>query len=254
MDLKTSCIVILRAERPDEIIQKTNRPCLSRWFTTSVASSVACVCARAPAWSTKIEARPFLAQSRSILSILFGTSNRREKGHCRCPDNRSVARFWTHGTKTVISYPQLYHCRSVLSKFATKDLQLSQKVHVEAFRKYFNEELAAGYEEAESVFREGFVTRKHLAKSFQPNEVVVGLADREPVAYIIMVAEMYEPPCTWFTTTTGLRCSGTCPAGQQRGVNGHSQGCQGGLHIFASTNTTSTPIISSDQMTLSCWL
>jgi hypothetical protein len=84
-------------------------------------------------------------------------------------------------------YLQLYHCRSLMDDYATTpsgDLSQTLQDHIRALFNYVIASYGEEYQEADDLFEEGLVNQYHFPKLFGPNEIVVTVANNQPLAYI----------------------------------------------------------------------
>ena len=75
----------------------------------------------------------------------------------------------------------LYHHRSRLREYASKHSDALS--HIKALLAYASYKYGDAYEEADALFSNGFVTRRHLKKLFAPNELVFTYTNGQPSAY-----------------------------------------------------------------------
>ncbi|KAM6532569.1 hypothetical protein FSOLCH5_001993 [Fusarium solani] len=99
-------------------------------------------------------------------------------------------------------YLQVYHTRARMRTLASEVLDEEDAVHVLLLLDYIEEAFGPQYREADELFEEGLVTRKHLDKLFGPNEVVVTIEDGEPMAYASVIC----PSPTREDRPVRLRC------------------------------------------------
>ena len=78
----------------------------------------------------------------------------------------------------------LYHHRSHLKRYAAE--HASAVSHVNALLGYANHTYGYDYEEAENLFSRGLVTRRHLAKLFMPNDLVLSCVYGQPTIQAIL--------------------------------------------------------------------
>jgi hypothetical protein len=85
-----------------------------------------------------------------------------------------------------LAYPylELYHERKMLIEQATSQLPVAEQVHLAVLFNYLEKRLGLEYSEAEELFEQGVVNRKHWTKLFRPGAVVVSHKSNEPVAYV----------------------------------------------------------------------
>ncbi|KAI1739152.1 AAA family ATPase [Xylaria scruposa] len=81
-------------------------------------------------------------------------------------------------------YLQVYHTRTRIKELARDKLDESKAALVFLLLDYVVESFGSEYQEAEALFSKGQVTKKHLAKLYGPNEVLVTIEDDEPVGYL----------------------------------------------------------------------
>jgi hypothetical protein len=84
----------------------------------------------------------------------------------------------------VYPYLKLYHERQVFIEYATYQMPGTERLHLTDIFNYLEKRLGEEYAEAEVLFKQGAVNRKHWAKLFRPGAVVVGHKSNEPAAYI----------------------------------------------------------------------
>ncbi|KAI1752740.1 P-loop containing nucleoside triphosphate hydrolase protein [Xylaria castorea] len=81
-------------------------------------------------------------------------------------------------------YLQVYHTRARIKELARDKLDESRAALVFLLLDYVVESFGPEYQEAEALFSKGLVTKKHLAKLYGPNEVLVTVEEDEPVGYL----------------------------------------------------------------------
>jgi hypothetical protein len=84
----------------------------------------------------------------------------------------------------VYPYLKLYHERRVFIEHTMNDIPATNQLHLTALFDYLEKRLGAEYTEAEELFEQRAVNRKHWAKLFRPDVVVVSHKSNEPVAYV----------------------------------------------------------------------
>ncbi|KAK1853114.1 AAA family ATPase [Colletotrichum chrysophilum] len=77
-------------------------------------------------------------------------------------------------------YIHVYHTRQRIRDIASQTSNETHRTHLLGFLAYVESSFAKEYQEADNLFARGRVTRKHFAKLFGPNEVVVTFEDGEP--------------------------------------------------------------------------
>jgi hypothetical protein len=90
----------------------------------------------------------------------------------------------------VYPYLKLYHERKVLIEYAKSQIPTTDQIHLTALFNYLENRLGAEYTEAEVLFNQGVVNRKHWAKLFIPGAMVVSHKSNEPVAYVSTSCEV----------------------------------------------------------------
>ncbi|KAF2113907.1 hypothetical protein BDV96DRAFT_661132 [Lophiotrema nucula] len=93
---------------------------------------------------------------------------------------------WNLDVQHNFTYPylQMNHCKESLTGVSACELNSAQQDHLRNLASFLDDDLAFEYAEAEELFAKGSVTRKHWAKLFRPNEVVVTIDDGQPRAYV----------------------------------------------------------------------
>jgi hypothetical protein len=84
----------------------------------------------------------------------------------------------------VYPYLELYHERQAVIEHASKQIPAADLIHLNVLFRYLEKRLGAEYAEAEELFKQGAVSRKHWAKLFHPGAVIVSHQSNEPAAYI----------------------------------------------------------------------
>ena len=93
-------------------------------------------------------------------------------------------RGWDDASNLTYPYLQLWHCKDRV-RAAVLDLpDIMQQLYANALLDYLEEEVTAECKEAEDLFDKGFVNKKHWAKLFRPNGLVITVEDGEPRAYV----------------------------------------------------------------------
>lgn len=95
-------------------------------------------------------------------------------------------------------YLSLYHKRQAMTEYITSNEDES-RYQLLALQKYLNEELGEEYAEADKLFSSGRVSKRHFQKLFGPDQIVVGIQDNQPQAYMCRKLESIHP-------TLGLQC------------------------------------------------
>ncbi|KAI0430410.1 P-loop containing nucleoside triphosphate hydrolase protein [Xylaria sp. FL1042] len=81
-------------------------------------------------------------------------------------------------------YLQVYHTQARMKTLARETLDESTAALVFLLVDYVVESFGPEYQEAEALFSQGLVTKKHLAKLYRPNEVLVKVEEDQPVGYV----------------------------------------------------------------------
>ncbi|KAF4545809.1 AAA family ATPase [Lasiodiplodia theobromae] len=89
-------------------------------------------------------------------------------------------------------YLSLYHKRQAINEYIA-DNEDESRHQLLALQKYLNEELGEEYTEADKLFASGRVSKKHFQKLFGPDQVVVGVQDNQPQAYMCRKLEKIHP-------------------------------------------------------------
>ncbi|KAB2573618.1 Lon protease [Lasiodiplodia theobromae] len=89
-------------------------------------------------------------------------------------------------------YLSLYHKRQAMTE-CIADNEDESRYQLLALQKYLNEELGEEYAEADKLFASGRVSKKHFQKLFGPDQVVVGVQDNQPQAYMCRKLEKIHP-------------------------------------------------------------
>ncbi|KAK1757017.1 hypothetical protein QBC47DRAFT_459684 [Echria macrotheca] len=79
---------------------------------------------------------------------------------------------WESEHNMLAPYLYFYHVRSSLRE-AQGGLENIQRVHVALLVEYLEQRFGPEYDEAENLFRSGFVTREHIHKLFGPRQVLI---------------------------------------------------------------------------------
>ncbi|KAH6618648.1 hypothetical protein C7974DRAFT_33979 [Boeremia exigua] len=89
-------------------------------------------------------------------------------------------------TEQNLTYPylQLWHCKDELQDASNRLADSTQKLHLQALLNYLEVSAAAEWHEAEQLFAQGLVNKKHWAKLYRPNDLIVTMRDDEPLAFI----------------------------------------------------------------------
>jgi hypothetical protein len=91
---------------------------------------------------------------------------------------------WEDSSNLAYPYLQLYHQREYLAGLATIGSNSPHYSHMKALQNYLVDCLGPEYTEAETLFKEGLVDKKHWNKLYRPGAVLVAFAGGEVVAYI----------------------------------------------------------------------
>lgn len=97
----------------------------------------------------------------------------------------SQLRNWDDEDNLTYPYLQLWHCKDLLRVAVNNMSDPAQQLHSNALLSYLESEGAAEWEEAEKLFSDGRVNKKHWAKLFRPNDLVVTMDNGEPRAYVV---------------------------------------------------------------------
>jgi hypothetical protein len=100
---------------------------------------------------------------------------------------------WNEPNNLQYPYFQLYHCIDLLSGRATRKLSALQRTHVGSLARYLRTILAAQYQEAEEDLQKGVVKKKHWARLYRPNDVVLTTVDGEELAYLSTSCPIVAP-------------------------------------------------------------
>ncbi|OCL15053.1 P-loop containing nucleoside triphosphate hydrolase protein [Glonium stellatum] len=108
-------------------------------------------------------------------------------------------------------YLQICHCRSLMRDYTSKpsnSLSQEHQGHIRTLFDYVTDSYGTEYQEADNLFRSGRVNQHHFPKLFRSNEIVVTLADNQPLAYASQACPTIEDghfklDC-WFWDFDGL--------------------------------------------------
>jgi hypothetical protein len=81
-------------------------------------------------------------------------------------------------------YLQIYHTRDRIQSLTLAVLNEHHQAFVLSLLKYVEETCGANHREADLLFAQGLVTKKHMSKLFGPNEIVITTDGGEPSAYV----------------------------------------------------------------------
>jgi hypothetical protein len=140
------------------------------------------------------DADPAIPQAESLilsgglvesLDLLRDTSN-------ECPlrqagERKNLLNTWQEPRNLVFPYLELYYQKGFLTELL-RDLasktETMQLLHLHAVLQYLEDRLGPDHAEAERLFASGLVTRKHWAKLFSPERLVVTSQSGQPVVYM----------------------------------------------------------------------
>jgi hypothetical protein len=100
---------------------------------------------------------------------------------------------WDFDLNLKYPYMQLFHCRALLNGPSISELIPAYQYHLKCLSTYFDMHLAKEYAEAEALFQKGLVSRKHWAKLFRPDEIVITMVNGEPVAHLTISSPIEDP-------------------------------------------------------------
>jgi hypothetical protein len=101
-------------------------------------------------------------------------------------------REWQETEELVYPYPQLYRCKDLFIGASAKTLDCSHQVHLETLYDYLDELLTDDYDEAAALFEAGLVNRKHWAKLFRADEIVVTIKEGQPRAMTMTSSPLHH--------------------------------------------------------------
>ncbi|XPS78606.1 hypothetical protein M3J07_010619 [Ascochyta lentis] len=109
-----------------------------------------------------------------------------------CSSFPTELRDWDDENNLTYPYLQLWHCKDLLHESAVAKLESTEQAHINSLLGYLDESVSAEWKEAEELFNDGLVDKKHWAKLFRPNEPIVTMIDGEPRAYILKRCPLVE--------------------------------------------------------------
>jgi len=92
---------------------------------------------------------------------------------------------WDKEHNLTYPYLQLWHCKDILQDAASNLPDPGQRLHLQALLNYLKEAVAAEWKEAEELFSQGLVNKKHWAKLYRPNDLIVTMDNDEPLAFVV---------------------------------------------------------------------
>jgi uncharacterized protein DUF7025/ATPase family protein associated with various cellular activities (AAA) len=100
-----------------------------------------------------------------------------------CPESMGD---WSNLSQLNAPYSKVYHSRDILAQYITSEntiIASHLKDQLKALFDYVSREYGQSWLNAEALFQKGLVSRAHLSKLFGPNEIVVTISNRQPMAY-----------------------------------------------------------------------
>ncbi|KAF5011009.1 hypothetical protein FDECE_2879 [Fusarium decemcellulare] len=105
------------------------------------------------------------------------------------PLDQALLSGWDREQNMVAPYLHFYHVRQLLRNPAIPTLSEHQSQHMSLLLDYLDDQFGDEYEEAEMLFVEGYVNKKHFHKLFGPREVLVTTQDD----YLTAMVAKYPP-------------------------------------------------------------
>ncbi|KAF4458650.1 P-loop containing nucleoside triphosphate hydrolase [Fusarium albosuccineum] len=105
------------------------------------------------------------------------------------PSDQALLSGWDREQNMLAPYLHFYHVRQLLRNPGIPTLSEHQSQHMGLLLDYLDDQFGDEYEEAEMLFVEGYVNRKHLHKLFGPREVLATTKD----GYLTAVVARYPP-------------------------------------------------------------
>jgi hypothetical protein len=93
------------------------------------------------------------------------------------------SKIWRNPANLTYPYTELYSRNQTLAEHMTHQLESVDASRIISLSEYLEKRIGPEYEDANAMFERGVVNRKHWAKLFRPDAIVVGQKDGQPQAY-----------------------------------------------------------------------